>query len=73
MKRAIDQLRHDFAAIVNNRNFITFDELTEAMGIPISKVLEMKREFEDQLRVDDNKIRITSRVDLKKPGFEIET
>ena len=63
----------DFAAFVKNRNFITFGELTTAIGVPISEILELKNEFEKHLKKEDKKIRITSRSDLEKPGFEIES
>lgn len=68
-----EKYTHGFAALVKNRNFITFDQLTTAIRIPISEILELKSEFEKHLKNEDNKIRVTSRPDLGKPGFEIES
>jgi hypothetical protein len=59
--------------LIKKRNFITFDELEEKIGISAYEALELKDELEKQLRIEDSKIRITSRTDLERPGFEIES
>ena len=63
----------DFELLVKDKNFITFEELSNKLGVTINKIIELKNEFEKQLRLHDDKIRITSRVDLNPPGFEIES
>jgi hypothetical protein len=73
MKQLKEDYVRDFLTVVKDRNFITFDELEEKVGISACEALELKNEFEKQLRLEDSKIRITSRTDLEKPGFEIES
>ena len=73
MKQSKEECMHDFLTLVKDRNFITFDELEEKIGISACEALELKDEFEKQLRIEDSKIRIISRTDLERPGYEIES
>ena len=73
MERLKNGYRRDFLAIVDKRDFVTFEELSKKLGITTSELIALKGEFEEELRREDDKIRLTARHDMDPPCFEIES
>jgi hypothetical protein len=57
---------------IGSRNFVSFEELATALEVSVDTVIANKSELEAAIRRDDNRLRLTSRVDLVPPGFEVE-
>jgi hypothetical protein len=74
MEKAVpkEQIQTRFVQLIEGRNFITFTELEEQLGLSQTEVISLKTKFEEALCADaGQRMHITSRVDLTPPGFEI--
>ncbi len=57
---------------IGGRNFVAFEELAEVLDVPVDSVVGYKAQLEEAVRTYDDGLRLTSRVDLVPPGFEID-
>ncbi|MBI3491860.1 MAG: hypothetical protein HY047_08785 [Acidobacteria bacterium] len=60
-----------FEVIVGGRNFVTFDELVDTLGVDRDALISLKVDFQNALRREHPHLNVTSRIDLDPPGFEI--
>ena len=63
----------EFVALIQNRNFISFSQLSYELGMLPEEIISLKCEFEEELRREDKKVHLISRIDLEPPGFQIES
>ncbi len=68
-----ERLLEKFARLAASKNFLSFDELTTALGISAWELIRLKPDLEERLREEDDKVRLVSRMDLEPPGFYIES
>jgi hypothetical protein len=57
--------------LVRYSNFISFEEITKALGLSLSEIITLKLPLEEALRQEDDKIRVTYRTDPIQ-GFQID-
>lgn len=63
------------ANFIGLRNFVTFAEIQESLGLSFSQIIALKLSLEDHLRAqpgDNSKVSVTSVIHINSPGFFIE-
>ena len=65
------RLVREFVTLFADRNFVSFDELSQGLGVAREQLFSLKADFETAIRREDNTLNLTSRVDLDPPGWEI--
>jgi len=59
------------AGALRSKNWASFSELEEVTGLTRTELIASKDAIEQILQLDDPDIFLTSRIDLKPEGFEV--
>lgn len=63
-----------FVALVDEKNFVSFNELSKVLGLSTSELVALKTRFEEYLRDHRGEdFRLVSDIDTDLPGFFIES